>query len=88
MPVCTGKGDTDGGHCCWVNGTVCEFLTSDIRCGVWDTMSGPVWDDSPIGQKYARDYPGKTCRDWPQNIPELMAEGVGLCCWRNNGDLG
>ena len=86
--TCTGRGDKDGGHCCWVAGEVCQFLTFDgtlPRCGIWDEMSGPVWDESPIGQMYRRAFPsqGYTCRDWPQNIPEVMAKDIGLCCWGN-----
>ncbi len=88
MTVCTGRGggDVGGGHCCWVNGEVCQFLDFDgdlPRCTIWTGMSGPVWDHSPIGRMYAARHPGKnyTCRDWPQDIPAVMAAGVGLCCW-------
>ena len=83
--ICTGRGDIGGGHCCWVEGGLCQFLTFDNtlpRCTIWDKMSGPVWDESPIGKTFAKDHPGFTCRDWPQNIPKVMARGVGLCCYR------
>jgi hypothetical protein len=82
--VCTGTGST-GDHCCYIGGEVCEFLDrSDPRrplCGVWDTMGDETWQNAPVGQWFARKYPGYTCIDWPQNIPEVMARGRGLCCW-------
>lgn len=86
MAICTGRGDTDGGHCCWIAGEVCQFLFTDRggtpRCGVWDEMGGPAWQNAPVGRWYADAYPGFTCIDWPQNIPEVMAGGIGLCCWQ------
>ena len=88
--VCTGAGD-NGGHCCWIKGQVCEFLTEVDgipRCSIWDNMKGSSWKSSPVGLWFRENYPGKTCRDWPQNIPEVMERGVGLCCWSNRGDVG
>lgn len=83
--LCQGRGDTNGDHCCWINGQVCQFLdTSDNipRCSMWNKMHQKRYKDSPIGQWMAENYPGKDCKDWPQNIPEVMtAPGANLCCW-------
>jgi len=82
--VCTGSGDRDGGHCCWIEGKVCKYLdeSGEIpRCKLWGRMQGPRWERSLVGQWFAKNHPGFTCEDWPQNIPEAMAEGRGLCCW-------
>lgn len=72
-------------HCCWIAGAVCKYLTADLLCGLydqWGTLKdNPEWQAAPIGQWFARRYPGYECKDWPQNIPVVMAEGVGLCCW-------
>jgi hypothetical protein len=83
---CSGRG-ADGDHCCWINGDVCQFLNVEtVRCTIWDDIGGSVWQTAPVGGVYARRYPGFTCHDWPQNIPEVMnaAKGLGpyaLCCW-------
>lgn len=82
MPICDGRGDVDGGHCCWIAGEVCEFLNEEARrCSVWDKMGTVRWKRSPVGRWFADNYPGFNCSDWPQNIPTVMADGVGLCCW-------
>jgi hypothetical protein len=88
--VCNGRGD-QGGHCCWIDGVVCQFLFTDRggtpRCGIWDEMSDSTeWAAAPVGLMFARKYPGMTCHDWPQNIPELMEREpemgpFALCCW-------
>lgn len=86
-PVCTGQGDRDGGHCCWIAGKVCQFLdeTGEIpRCSIWDRLGDQEWQNAPIGQLFARAWPGYTCIDWPQNIPEVMASPVGNCCYRGD----
>lgn len=83
MVTCTGDG-ANGDHCCYIEGAVCEFLNQDtIRCTVWDQMPFPEWETAPVGRFFARLYPGFTCRDWPQNIPEAMA-GTGRCCWERD----
>lgn len=79
MPVCSGRGDA-GDHCCYINGEVCQFLTyeDDVpRCSIWGEWD-ENWQEAPVGQWFARVYPGYTCADWPQNIPEVRG---GLCCW-------
>ncbi len=92
--LCNGRGG-DGGHCCWIDGKVCEFLFTDRggtpRCSIFDQFSGDShpsqeWLDAPVGQWFAETYPGYHCGDWPQNIPEVMAKAdvtgpFGLCCW-------
>lgn len=87
MITCTGQGD-NGGHCCWINGKVCEFLdeSGDIpRCSIWQEMPSEQWTNAPVGEWFAEKYPGYTCKDWPQRIPEAMAAGRGLCCWQSEG---
>ncbi len=85
MPACTGRGDTNGGHCCYIEGKVCEFLFVNRggvpRCSIWDEMDSNKWRRSEVGKWFAKTYPGFNCQDWPQNIPEAMAAGRGLCCW-------
>lgn len=95
MAVCNGRGDRDGGHCCWIGGEVCELLTHDEsgtpRCSVWGEFDNPVWLESRVGRWFADGYPGFTCADWPQNIPEAMSSTSGKCCWQEVvplGDLG
>ena len=90
MPICNGKGD-NGDHCCYINGQVCEFLFTGFsvegyipRCMVWDEMDTEKWRNSPVGRWMTERYPGYTCRDWPQNIPEIMATARNLCCWGKN----
>ena len=74
----------DGEHCCFINGEVCKFLGgSDLLvCTVWDKMDGVKWKNAPVGLMFAERWPGYNCKDWPQNIPEVMAVGIGLCCSR------
>ena len=88
--TCNGRGQGDGGHCCYIAGEVCQFLFTDRggtpRCGVWDEMDTDGWQAAPVGVWFAENYPGYTCKDWPQNIPEVMAqaETAGpfyVCCW-------
>ena len=96
MVVCDGRGD-NGDHCCYINGQVCEFLTEGegtARCSMWNKMNTGKWRSSPVGLWMAVRYPGFTCRDWPQNIPEVLAEvesgrvsPAAVCCWSvNYGD--
>ena len=84
MIICDGRGD-GGDHCCYIEGKVCEFLDTSNplgpRCGKWDTMGDPEWQNAPVGLWFAKRYPGFTCIDWPQNITEVMEAGVGTCCW-------
>lgn len=90
MVVCNGQGDVDGGHCCWIDGKVCELLDTSgpiPRCSVWGRWDEPVWTDSPAGKFFAGRYPGFNCSDWPQRIPEVMASGRGLCCWNPLSDM-
>jgi len=88
MPVCTGRG-AGGDHCCYIEGQVCQFLVTQDglpRCSLWSgqMLGNPEWEQAPVGRFLAR-YPGKDCHDWPQNIPEVMATGRGLCCWQGDG---
>ena len=84
-PTCTGRGDTDGGHCCWIEGQLCQFY--DNGCSLydqWGTLtSNPEWLAAPVGKAFAERWPGLECKDWPQNIPTVMTVGIGLCCWRD-----
>lgn len=84
MVTCTGTG-ANGDHCCYIDGKVCEFLTyveGTPRCSVWNEMPFPRWREAPVGQMFSGDWEGYTCRDWPQNIPDVMENGSGLCCWQ------
>ncbi len=76
--TCTSKGD-NGDHCCYMGGGVCQYLDeTTIRCTIFETAPNVEgYDDSPVGKYFAEFYPGYTCRDWPQNIPEAPNQ----CCW-------
>ena len=84
---CNGKGD-NGDHCCYINGQICEFLFINRggvpRCKIWDQMNSDIWRNAPVGVWMTERYPGYTCHDWPQNIPEVMANARNLCCWNEN----
>lgn len=76
---CNGRG-SGGDHCCYMEGEVCRFLDLSgpiPRCSIFDQMPTPEWEEAPVGRYFARHYPGYTCRDWPQNIPEAPNQ----CCW-------
>ena len=77
MTLCIERPDR-AEHCCWIQGQVCEFLTSDYLCGKWDSLGDPEWQSAPVGRFFAALYPGYDCSDWPQNIPDVSG---GLCCW-------
>ena len=53
---CTGRGDADGGHCCWVAGKVCEFLIENhegrrFACGLMVELGD--WQLVHIDGRYA-----------------------------------
>lgn len=88
MITCTGKGD-GGGHCCYIDGQVCQFLNvieGVPRCTVWDKMGAATWKNAPVGLWFEKNHPGYNCKDWPQNIPEVMKLGIGLCCWSGGNE--
>ncbi len=81
MAVCNGRGDADGGHCCWVSGKVCEFLVDNttpgagrFRCGLMSELGS--WDRVHADSRYAPlsiHWKGRAlCGDW-QPSP-------GVCC--------
>jgi hypothetical protein len=89
MIACTGRG-ANGDHCCYIAGKVCQFLFTDRggtpRCSIFEEQPTPEWEAAPVGRWFAESYPGFNCRDWPQNIPKVMAKAdltgpFGLCCW-------
>ena len=92
--ICNGQG-SNGDHCCYIAGQVCQFLDTSgeiPRCSVWGNWD-LRWRNAPVGQWFAETYPGYTCADWPQNIPEVMEREAGpfyTCCWGrgNYGDVG
>lgn len=94
MPRCDGRGD-GGDHCCYIEGSVCEFLVTrdgTPRCGLllalgsWDRVhDDPRWKAAPIGRVMDREYPGYGCGDWPQNIPADMT-GANRCCFTEGTD--
>lgn len=78
------------GECCTFESGPCEFLTSDNRCSLhasWGHLrSIPAWRAAPVGQWFARQHPGSECKDWPQNLPEVMGNPTaGKCCWEVTG---
>ncbi len=91
--ICTGRGDRGGGHCCYIGGKVCQFLTFDgdlPRCGLllelgsWERVhTDKRYLAAPVAQFYVDRYPGFGCGDWPQNIPEALADPDSSCCWRS-----
>ena len=86
MAKCDG-GLKRGDHCCWINGEECEFLLFEdgmARCALWsEDMKGlKSWQLAPVGRWFAETHPGFDCKDWPQNIPDEMEKGIGLCCWQ------
>jgi hypothetical protein len=94
MTVCDGRG-AGTGHCCWITGQQCSALVvvdGQARCslylkyGDWPTVyESSEWQSLPAGSYYEDRWPGQGygCGDWPQNIPEVMAAGIGLCCWQD-----
>ena len=101
MGACSGRG-SNGTHCCYIAGQVCQFLTFEgtlARCSLfneWGALAeNPDWRDAPVGRFFAEKYPGFECGDWPQNIPEVMAAAATAgpfyaCCWGrgNDGNVG
>lgn len=86
--ACDGRGGPDG-HCCYVNGAVCEYLVENVdgrrfACGLlltlgsWEVVHASAeWQALPFTA-----FPsGYGCGDWPQKIPGLMESGAGLCCF-------
>ena len=79
--TCTGRGDKDGGHCCYVFGKVCEFLVDNktagperFRCGLMLELGD--WAKAHTDPRYAPlavHWKGQPlCGDWqPQ---------AGVCC--------
>lgn len=87
--TCTGRG-SNGGHCCWISGVVCPLLVEVDglpRCAVWGRWDSVEYLETAAAAWFEASWPGRgyTCADWPQNIPEVMAEGIGLCCWGSDG---
>ncbi len=79
MSICTGRGDADGGHCCWVNGKVCEFLIENhggrrfacglmVELGDWQTVHTSS-RYSPLAIVFADEG---LCGDWQPK--------AGQCC--------
>ena len=78
---CTGRGDKNGGHCCWISGSVCEFLVDNktagdgrFRCGLMVELGS--WDKVHTDPRYAPlaiHWKNQSfCGDWqPQ---------AGVCC--------
>ena len=81
MVVCTGRGDSVGSHCCFVGGSVCEFLVDNgipgdkrFRCGLMLELGD--WDKVHADPRYAPlaiHWKGQSlCGDWQPK--------VGVCC--------
>lgn len=79
MGYCTGRGDADGGHCCWVGGMVCEFLVENYKdrrfaCGLMAELGD--WDKVHADTRYSalaiHFADSGVCGDWQPKI--------GQCC--------
>lgn len=63
------------GHCCWVDGKVCQFLEENTErgfrwtCGLRRELGN--WDKVLADPRYQKEVqpklraPGVNCRDWP-----------------------
>lgn len=78
-------------HCCWINGRVCPYLeegTVEGRrwvCGLLRELGSwaAVYTDPRYQTTDAAQYLAPFgCGDWPQNLPDVMANGHGLCCFQ------
>ena len=89
---CHGLNDS---HCCWINGTVCPYLEEHTvegrrwvcgllrELGTWEKVyTDPRYLATDAAVSFRVHHPGYGCGDWPQNIPETMANGSGLCCFQ------
>jgi hypothetical protein len=81
MGYCTGRGTANGNHCCWISGTVCEFLIDNgipgdkrFRCGLVIELGD--WDKAIADPRYAPlaiHWKGqRKCDTWQPK--------VGQCC--------
>lgn len=98
MATCNGRG-ANGSHCCYINGKECPLLEvgplGRPSCSVWGKWDSQPYLSSAIAESFATHHPGMNCSDWPQNIPEVMAQAdelgpFALCCWGrgNRGNMG
>lgn len=98
MSTCHSNGTE---HCCWIGGVACPHLGENIvmgrrwactllvEYGSWGAVYESVeYQATAAAAFFTENHPGKGCGDWPQNIPEVMAEGIGLCCWNTEVSLG
>ncbi len=78
---CTGRGDKDGGHCCWVSGSVCQYLVDNktvgdgrFRCGLMLELED--WAKVHTDERYkplAIHWKNQSlCGDWQP--------AKGVCC--------
>jgi hypothetical protein len=90
--VCHGNNDF---HCCWINGQVCLHLEERTvegrrwacgllrELGTWDAVyQDPRYQATTAARSFQEHHPGYGCGDWPQNLPDVMANGSGLCCYQ------
>ena len=71
LSACTGRGDAEGGHCCWIKGKVCEFLIENhegrrfacglmVELGTWEKVhTDPRY--APIAESFGVEG---LCGDW------------------------
>lgn len=86
-------------HCCVFAGIDCPFIEDGMvtgrrwSCGLyrelqdWDmVLADPRYIEivQPMYDSIGR--PDWNCKDWPQNIPEVMAQPSGRCCWESDGN--
>jgi hypothetical protein len=81
-------------HCCVYRGVDCPFLEENTvegrrwACALYRELQD--WDLVILDKRYLDEVqplyesigkPDWNCRDYPQNIPEVMAQFGGKCCW-------
>ncbi len=79
--LCTGRGDADGDHCCWIHGTVCEFLIENhdgrrFACGLRVELGS--WLKVHADPRYAdlaiHFADSGLCGDWNPNPTQCCNE--------------
>lgn len=86
MPaVCDGEGDTDGDHCCYVDGVPCPHLEVDgstgrrYACGLFVELGS--WDAVHTDPRYLADVQPT----WDRVGIESCGSWVGGCCFMREG---
>lgn len=87
MSICTGAGNVNGDHCCYVNGEACQYLEMNTIpgrkwvCGLYRTLGS--WDAVHEDEGYKANVQSV----WDQvGIESCGAWGPGTnqCCYKEN----